>query len=345
MISNLTSINTFLGKYSTELLYSATQEKYKNTDIDAIFEQRFRIQDNKAHMIVDPGLSGLVVTFAGNEIHISKELFDHPDIAIVNSIETGTTTNPRSLYSAETFSTLAYLICQNHTTLQITGEVEEPIYVKYKSDYETFYNSVVIFDISAGVEVEIVEEIESLAALNVVTNYIMHAGAHLDLFTFYQNRMSAVSMVYRNIIAQESSRYCHTLFGKGSAGIVDENKIHAYSNSRAELLGLVSAPDANFHSILYVDPIAADYSISVDYRSIVNDNSSVTFFPGIIGQLPGSDVASIVVSNIDLDQLPPTDALGEINQYISDITERAVLSRIVGVHKFYKNKSKFLQFP
>jgi hypothetical protein len=40
MSANLIPIKAFLGKYYPELLYSASQEKYKGTGLDEFFEQR-----------------------------------------------------------------------------------------------------------------------------------------------------------------------------------------------------------------------------------------------------------------------------------------------------------------
>src|SRR5271165_1560335 len=218
MSINLTPIKAFLGKYYSELNYSSIQEKYKNTKLDTFFEQRFYIQNNKVQMIVDPALTGLVVSFCGNEIHISKELYDHPNMVVTNTIENvNQTTNPKSLYNPDVFSTIAYLICQNHTMFQIIGEIDEPIYVKYKSDYEAFYNSVAVFEVVSDVSVEIVEEIESYSALNSVTNYILHPDSNIKLTTFYQNHLSGISFVFRNIIARDKASFEHNLFGKGSS--------------------------------------------------------------------------------------------------------------------------------
>lgn len=344
MSTNLIPIKAFLGKYYPELLYSASQEKYKGTGLDNFFEQRFYIQNNKVQMIVDPGLRGLVVTVTGNELHISQELFDHPNVVVTNSLENNQTTNPRSLYNAETFSTVAYLVCQNHTSFQIVGEIDEPIYVKYKSDYETFYNSVVVFNVSNEVEVEIVEEIESFSALNAVTNYILYPSAKLKLTTFYQNNISALSFCYRNIIAQDNSSFSHILLGKGSSNIIDENKIHANSGSTSELLGVVNSAGKDFHSILYVEPGAADYRVAVTYKDILSGNGRVSFFPVIQGNA-SPDTATIEVSNITLEEIPSEKVEGEIKGFVSDIVERATLERMVGVKRFYDNKTKFLHFP
>lgn len=344
MPSNIIPIKAFLGKYYSELLYSAAQDKYKNTGLDDFFEQRFLIQNNKVQMIVDPGMTGLVVIVSGNEIHISKELYDHPNVVVANSLENTQTTNPRNLYNPETFSTLAYLVCQNHTTFQIIGEIDEPIYVKYRSDYETFYSSVVVFNISNEVEVEIVEEIESFCALNAVTNYILYPSARLNLGTFYQNHISALSFCYRNVIAQDSSQFNHVLLGKGCYKAIDETKIHALENSSAELLGVINSGGRNFHSILYVEPGAPNYGISVNYKDVLVGNANVTYFPVIVGNSI-SDNASIEVSNITLDDIPPTQVGSEVKDFVSDIIDRARLERMTGVERFYDNKTKFLHFP
>jgi len=344
MSENLIPVKAFLGKYYPELLYSAAQDKYKETKLDSFFEQRFYIQNNKVQMIVDPAVTGLVMVVSGNEIHISKELYDHPNVVINNSLENNQNVNPRSLYNPETFSTLAYLVCQNHTTLQVTGEIDEPIYVKYKSDYETFYSSVIVFNISDDIEVEIVEEIESFSALNAVTNYILNASSKLNLTTFYQNHVSALSFCYRNVIAQSNTSFNHTLFGKGSSNIIDENRIHALSGSKSELLGIVNSDGKNFHSILYVEPGAPDYNISVNYRDVLYGKANVTFFPVIVGQIPDSNAASIEVSNIALEEIPNEQIETEVKRFVSDIVDRATLERMVGVKRFYDNKSKFLLF-
>lgn len=344
MSSNLIQIKSFLGKYYPELNYSAAQEKYKQTGLDTFFEQRFLIQNNKVQMIVDPGLTGLTAIVAGNEIYISKSLYDHPSVIITNTLEKNQISNPRSLYNPETFSTVAYLICQNHTMFQIVGEVDEPIYMKYHADYETFYSSVILFEVSNDIEVEIVEEIESASALNSVTNYILHPGADVKLSTFYQNHISGISFVYRNIIAQDNASFSHVLFGKGSSNAVDENKLSAHEGSSSEFLGVINSNKRNFHSILYVQPHHDNYSISVDYKDILYGKSNISFFPVILGQhVP--DAASISVSNIALDEIPKDNIEFEINKYVSDTMGRAILGRMTGTERFYNNKTKFLHFP
>lgn len=345
MSDNLIPIKAFLGKYYSELNYSSIQDKYKNTKLDTFFEQRFFIQNNKAQMIVDPSMNGLVAIISGNEIHISKELYDHSSVIINNSLENkNQNSNPRSLYNPEIFSTIAYLVCQNHTMIQIVGELEEPLYLRYKSDYETFYNSVVVVEIKDNLEVEIVEEIESCSALNAVTNYILQPTAKLNLTTFYQNHVSGISFFYRNIIAQDDSVYNHIVLGKGSSNVIDESKLHAHNQTKSEFLGIVNADGKKFHTILYVQPASENYSLNVDYRDILSGKSDVTFFPVILGQEP-TDSTTIIVSNVTLDEMPEEVREEEVKKYISDIIDRATLERMVGVKRFYDNKTKFLHFP
>ncbi|HEY6438074.1 MAG TPA: SufD family Fe-S cluster assembly protein, partial [Ignavibacteriaceae bacterium] len=301
--------------------------------------------NNKAQMIVDPGMPGLVAIISGNEIHISKELYDHPNVTISNSLENkNQNSNPRSLYNPDVFSTMAYLVCQNHTMFHIVGDVDEPIYLRYRSDYETFYNSVIVVEINDKLEVEIVEEIESCSALNAVNNYILHPTAKLNLTTFYQNHVSGISFFFRNIIAQDDSNYSHIVFGKGSSNIIDENKIHAHHQTKSEFLGIVNSDGKKFHSILFVQPASEKYSVNVDYRDILSGKSDVSFFPVILGQEP-TDSATITVSNVILEEMPEEEREEEIKKYIGDIIERATLERMVGVKRFYDNKTKFLHFP
>lgn len=344
MSSNIIPVKAFLGKYYPELLYSAAQEKYKDTKLDFFFEQRFHIQGNKVQMTVNPAISGLVVEVSGNDIQISKSLYDHPSIIVSNSMETEGLTNPRSQYNPETFSTIAYLACQNHLKFQVLGEIDEPIYVNYKSEFETFYNSVVAFEISNDVDVEIVEEIESQCALNAVTNYVLHPTAKLSLTTFYRNNITASTFVYRHITMQDNSNFSHILFGKGSSSAVDENRVYVYSGANAEFLGVVNSGGKDFHSILYIEPASQDYKVSVTYKDILSGNADVSFFPVIIGNTI-SDSATIEVTNVNMEEIPDHLVEKELLGYISDIVDRATLERMSGVKRFYDNKSRFLHFP
>lgn len=342
MSTTLTTIKSYLGKYYPELYYSAMQEKYAESGIDTFFDQRFYIQNNKAQMIVDPRLPGLSAIISGNEIQISKELYDHPNVTVTNSLENKEQmSNPMSLYDSDTFSTLAYLICQNHTMLQITGELDEPIYLKYRSDFELFYNSVIIIEVMDDIEVEVVEEIESSGSLNSLTNYILQTGAKMNLFTFYNNSRSAISFKYRNIINRPTSSFKHYLLGKGSSNVIDENKIIAAPGSKSEFFGIVNSKGQQFHSILSVIPDNTDYSVTVDYRDILSDNSNVTFFPIIIGQQT-TEGSEISVSNIDITTIPAAEVDSTIADYTKEIMDGVMLSGTIGVKRFYDNKARFL---
>lgn len=345
MSTQLTPIKSFLGKYYTELLYSSTQDKYKDTGLELLFDQRFLIQNNKVQMVIDASITGLVMNVSGNEIYISKELYDHPNVTVSNSLETGQDLNPKNLYNPAVFSTVAYLVCQNHTTLHISGDIDEPIYVKYKADYETFYNSIVVFNIDDNINVEIVEEIESFSALNSVTNYILGSSSTVNLSTFYKSHLTAVSFCHRNIMMASNASFNHVLLGKGSAIVIDENRIQPFlPGAKIEMLGVVNSVGKNFHSILSVEPATIDFTISVKYKDILRGNAKVIFHPTIVGHTPGAESATIEVSGIALDEISDDNHKTEINNYISDIIDRTILERMTGVKRFYNNKTEFLRF-
>lgn len=345
MSTNLIPVKSFLGKYYPELLYSAAQEKYKNSELDKFFDQRFFIQNNKSQMIVDPSLKGFVVIITGNEIHISKEMYDHPSILVTNSLENpNQNSNPRSLYNPETFSTVAYLMCNNHTMFEIVGDIDEPIYVKYRTEYETFYSSIVIFKIAETYSAEIVEEIESHCALNCVTNYILSPSAKLNLSTFYSSNVAAAAFVFRNVMALEGASYSHILFGKGAASVIDENRITSYSGSKVEILGCVNSHQKNFHSVISVHPAAVSYSLSVNYKNILGGDGNITC-EHMVAEQELLENVSIDVSDINLDEIPDNLVETVTQSHIKDIVDRAVLERMAGAKRFYDIKSKFLHFP
>jgi hypothetical protein len=344
MSTNLIQIKAFLGKYYPELLQASSQDKYSKVRLNRFFEQRFVIQNNKTQMVVNPALAGLTVLVLGNEIQVSKELYDHPYIEVTNSMEKtdNVSNDPKSLYAPDVFSTIAYLICQNHTMFNIVGEIEEPIYIKYASDYESFYNSVVVVNVAGNIQIEIVEEFQSLCALNAVTNYILSSGAKLNLSTFYQNYMSASSYCLRNVIVQDTATYSHILFGKGSACVLDESKIHANNKSSVELLGCINPGQQEFHSIVGLLPCAQDYTFTLDQRHIVSGKGKITFTPVIVGHLPPT--ARTNISSLILDQFAPEFREEKSKEFAGPIVDYATLERHVGVKRYYNNISKFLQF-
>jgi hypothetical protein len=343
MTDNLIQIKSFLGKYYAELAYHASQDKYAKSGLLKFFEQRFLIQNNKTQMIVDPTLLGLTAVVQGNEIFVSKDLYDNKNIEITNSMENPSNiSNPKSLYTPDVFSTIAYLICQNHTMFKIVGELEEPLYIRYKSDFESFYNSVIMVHVADMLDVEIVEEFESYCAINTVMNYIVHAGAKLNLSTFYQNNISAMSFCLRNVIAQDTAKFSHILFGKGSANVIDESKIYANNNSNIELIGCVNPGQHEFHSIVGVLPSSLDYNFSLDYRHVVHGRGRATFTPLVVGHLPAT--AHTNVQSLILDQFAKGFWQEKTEEFLSYIIDKSTLDRSIGVERFYNNKSKFLQF-
>lgn len=343
MIENLVSVKNYLGKYYPELFYSSMQEKYKGSGLDTIFEQRFYIQNNKIQMIVDPTLTGLSMIVEGNEIVVSKALYDHTGIVVSNSIEAEQNTNLKSFYNADIFSSVAYLICQNQISIRITESIDEPVYVKYRSGFETFYNSVITFDIAGSIEVEIIEEFESCCVLNIAATYNLHPYADLNLITFYQNPLSAVSYCVRNIMSHDFSRFNHTLFGKGAECVIDETKIRTMNHSVNSMKGVVASCGKNFHSILHIDPLNENYKISVDYKNIIEGDAKVAFFP-VISATTVPQTATIDVSEIDIDEIPANKIDAEVLSFVEDVMTHPNITSTDGINRFHNNKSKFIQF-
>lgn len=339
---NLIQIKAFLGKYYPELAYNISQEKYAKAGLNKFFEQRFSIQNNKTQMVVDPSLHGLTVIVCGNEISVSKALYEHTHVDIKNSMENPGSSNPKSLYTPEIFSTIAYLICQNHTTFHIKGEIDEPIYIKYRSDFETFYNSVVIFNIAPEIDIEIVEEYESHCALNSVANYILEPRARLNLSTFYQNHKSALSFCFRNVIIQDNAKFSHILLGKGSSNVLDETKVHPHNMSTVELMGCMNPGQQQFHAVVGVLSCPQEYNFLLDHRHVVGGRGRTTFTPVIVGHL--SSNAHTNVSALVLDHYAEEVRSAKIAEFLHPIISRTTLERTIGVERFYDNKTKFLQF-
>lgn len=328
MSPNLIPIKTYLGKFYTELNNTVlTSQKYKNTNINTFFEQRFHIQDNKVQMIVDVHLKGLRAIVSGNEIHVSKELYKHPAIDITNSIEEKGP-DPKSLYSTRTFSTIAYLICQNHTLFKVLRDIDEPIYISFKSDYECFYNSVLLFMISTGATVNIVEEVESHCAINSVVNYILNPYSVLNVSTFYKNQKPTVSFFFRNVIAQTHSTYNHLLLGKGSANVVDENRIVFETGSNLELNGKIDAVGNSFHSIIEATSVHDDNSITINYKSSAKDKGKVTITPVI--EISGLTSTDVSIQNLIVDEMSSIITTPSVNAHEStDMTNSDISDFII----------------
>ena len=344
-MNTLTKFSAYLGKYYPELLYSATQEKYKSSFLDGLFDQRFRHQDNKPLMILDPTLSGLSLVVSGNEILVSPNLYNHSGVEIINSMDADQTSNPKSLYSPENFGSVAYLVCPNQVSVRIKETLPEPIYVKYTGEYECFFHSVVFFYISEGIDIDIVEEIESLCSTNIVSNYVLFPRAALTLSTFYKNRVSANSIVYRNVVSQENTVFEHKLLGKSSAGIIDETKLHPYQGSSNNFYGIVDAHLGNFHSIVYVEPINHDYKILVDYKNLPRNGAKISFYPVIVGQEPNNAGARISVQDLEIDRIPTGQTQTEIESFIRSTLDAFRIKKLLGTERYYENKSKFMVLP
>lgn len=342
MTSSHISIKKYLGEFDSEILSCCNQEKYKDTRLYSIVEQRFQIQDNKSRVTIDDSLQFNEVVVIGNEVFISKMLYDNPSVEIVNSADRQTQPVPTSLYDTGVFSTLAYVVCSNHTTIRVIDKLAEPIYIKYQADFEKFYNGILIVEVAYNVSVEIVEEIESNGCVNAATNYLLDESSSLRLTSFYKGTLSSSALVYRNVTVQEHAKFDHMCYGAGMSTVVDEMKIQCFEDASVNLSGVVYTPDRNFSSVLYVDPISTKYNISVDYRHIVNDNSDSSYLPGISTQ-PDSGQAQISVTALDVSDMQESDKQEDIDDFIDDVIRKSNVLKSAGARRFYENKTAFLK--
>lgn len=343
-MADLIQLQQYLGKYQAELKSSADQEKYIDTELDLLLLQKFKMQSNRLQMIVDSSLSGLQIFVAGNEVRVSKELYDHPGITTVNTVEDESQVyNPRADYNPDVFSSMAYLICQNHTKFKISSYIDRVIYVRYRSEFETFYNSIITFEIDPTVQVDIVEEFESSSAINIVTNYHLAPTSRLRLHTFYRNSLAGIALCLRNVVVKERAYFRHLVMGKGSSSVVDETKIYPHFRSNIELFGVVEAKDTKFHSVLTVHPSATEYRIAVEYRNIINNKSKVSYYAGVKGDNI-SPRSSINVEDLNVDTIPAKELNSRTEQFIKVIVDNAVISNRADLESFHNNKTRFLYF-
>jgi len=300
-MSNMKSVKEFFGNSYTDIKNAMlTSQKYKYASLNELLDQKFHVQDNKVQMIVDQSLSGYQIIVNGNEISVSPDLYNHPSIVILNSIEQGIHENSRKLYKKETFSTISYIACQNYTLFQIGVSIKETITIKYRSEYEAFYNSILLFVADKGISLNIVEEYESRCALNNVVNYILNDNSSVNLRTYYKNHLSAQSYCLRTIIAMDSSKFDHVLFGQGSSKVLDECKIVCSKNSKINLKGKIHSDNGEFHSIIHLFGDAnITHDISIDFRIVIQNNSTVTVTP--ITDVDESTISNFNITNLNCD--------------------------------------------
>lgn len=318
-----------------DLMLLSKSKKYENTTLSSLFDQRFYFQPNKPQMFINESLDGFTITVSGNELEISKALYENENVAVINSMEMlSYVANVIDNYDPDIFSSVAYLICPNKIFISIDGQLDEPIYVHYKTEFECFYNSVITFDIISGAEIDIIEEIESNAALNCVTNYKVGVGANLNLYSFCKNTLSGSSMVYRKVDLEENANYTHIMLANGSYTAIDENQLNLGKNSQVELLGVINSRNKNFNTILNVTPDAQEHYLSSVYKTIKYKNDHVGF-----------DVESEEINNININNFEINyDNTDKVKQFIFDIVDRAILTSMTGYKRFYINKDIFLQF-
>lgn len=335
MSKKLTTVSGALKELYPDLLDLSQQEKYANTKLYKIFEQRYYFQPNRPQLFINESLDGFIIIVSGNEIEVSKTLYDNENISLMNSLDVNSFfSDAVNNYHSDVFSNIAYLICPNKILISIDGEIDEPIYVHYKSDFECFYNSVVTFDILDGIEVDLVEEIESNSALNMVSNFKVGQGASLSLFSFYKNALSGTSLINRNVDLGNSSTFTSIVLGLGSSMVLEENNIKLSLNSQVELLGVINSRNLNFDTILNIVQPNEESYISVVYKNILNDKSNVNLFSENIND-------ELVILNFKEGNDLYNQYSGNLKDFTFDISERAILNRISGYMRFYDNKNIF----
>jgi len=276
-----TTLRNILGNAYNDIHQAAlNSEKYKDSRLEDIFDQRFYIQNNRVQMIADQTLTGYQIVVNGNEIYVSLALYNNPDIIILNSVDHGIHENSRKLFKKETFSTISYLICDNYTLFQIGKNIKDTITVRYKSDYESFYCSTLLFVVDKDVNVNIIEEYESRCSLNNVVNYILNDNSQLNLKTYYKNNLSAQSHCLRTAIVLDNSIFKHTLINENSSKVLDECKIICSPDSQIELKGKIKNSSGLFHSIIQLQAdIGVKCDVKLNYRSIIQNDAVISIIP------------------------------------------------------------------
>ena len=333
-------VKSSLGKYYPEILKYLAQEKYKGIGLPTFFEQSFSIQPGPLQMTVDSRLEGMCIEFNGSEVYVSADMYRHPMINIENTMESGVIGNPRAPFDSRIVGTIAYLVCQNHTIIDVVGDPGQPIYIKLSSDFEQFRNSVVTVCVDSQVHVEIVEEVESRAALCSVVKYVLGDQAQLSLTTFYDSRISATSLLYRPVTMSPSSHFYHTMLGNGAAISVDETALRVHTGVVVSIDGCLLCNNTHSHTILTVEPSRSsiDYEISVKMLGLLKHDGKFTVYPSILSHDPPPG-AEISICDIDITGTPNE----EVETIVESITRNCMLGNVDGVERFYTKRDQLME--
>jgi hypothetical protein len=113
-------------------------------------------------------------------------------------------------------------------------------------------------------------------------------------------------------------------------------------NSKIELLQLVNSANKSFHTILAVEPTLADFDITVNHKQLVSSKSDVTF-QAIYDEYANKKNICVDISEFNPEHVPIKKINGEIKAFIHNIVERTILARMLGVKRFYDNKTSFFK--
>ena len=310
----LTTVKTMLGRYYADLQRSLNQTRYTNSGIERFFDQSFEIQQNPHQMVVDHRLTGLQIEFNGNEVYVSHELYHHGSVNISNTMESGKAIAPITQYDYRVIPTIAYLACQNHTTIDIVAPLDAPIFMRFSSEFERFHSSVATVNVINGAQVDIVEQVESRAALCMMVNYSLSAGSTLHLNTLYECNMASTTLLGRKITADVGATVNQGVLSNGAAIISDETYISTTSGVSVNVEGCVFCKDSHYHSAVTIEPMHLDYSVDINMRGVITGTGQFSHCPTVLRYAapPGSTVSATSMNTEGKTQ-------DEIAQFTQDI--------------------------
>lgn len=329
-IKNLVPFRQYISDHCGKIeLATTNREEYRPTNILSIFDQRFNIADASTKIIIDSTVDEFEIRIVGSVLHISESLFDHTGVSIRLTDEFSDS-DIEYLFDPEVFPTLTYLKNRSHFIIDIEQSLKQPIFINISSDYEVLAASVLLINILPGAHVEIVEEINSRAAIISTMNYIVAEDASLRLFTHYNNTKSGSSYMYRLVATKESADFVHSSLTIGSASLVDETRIVLRESSAAYVYGAGYTDSTNYHKIISVEPETETtvHTAVIDLANIKIRGGVYSVSPVMVNAEP-SPTSSVQVDELDLDDLDESEISSVAHEYIGDILDT--------VHKLTSN--------
>ena len=340
----MNQLKQILGKYAGEITNSCNQEKYEGVNLKSFLLQKYDRQTDTPGVAIDHRLQGLEMVVSGNYIRISRDLSQHPAITIkTNNPGPESEHNPRSNYDSNVFASMAYLLCQNFIQIVVSAFVDKVLYIRYESEFEKIYSSAIEVSIAGTAQIDIVEEINSTSAINTVMDYNVGPTAKLRLHTFHNNSAGGNTILNRNVFLDNRASFQHGVMAHGAALVLDETRLFPKFRSNTAINGIVAAASKNYHGVLTVHPSIGEYKVAIEYRNIINDKSSATFYAGVAGQ-DVSERSHINVQDINLGSLPRGQELQELVNFIQDMLPVINIDNRSDTERFSVQKNNFRLF-